>query len=68
MLSIYLTRSSTQNRRKTFPARTKSFEYSFFQHYVEEWGNLSEEIRNINSINTFKLCILNFVSPRENSV
>ena len=30
-------------------------------------GNLSEELRNKNSINTFKLSILNFVRPSENS-
>ena len=31
-------------------------------------GNLSEELRNINSINTFKAIILNFLRSRENSV
>ena len=31
-------------------------------------GKLSEELRNINSINKFKTSILNFVRPRENSV
>ena len=64
-LRIYLTRSSTQ---KTFPARTKIFESSFFPHCAEAWENLSEELRNINSINTFKASILNFITPRENSV
>ena len=64
----YLTRSSTQNKIKTFLARTKAFESSFFPHCVEAWGNLSEELRNINSLNTFKTSILYFVRPRENSV
>ena len=67
-LRTYLTRSSTQKRIKTFPARTKIFESSFFPHCAEAWGNLSEELRNINSINTFKTSILNFVRPTENSV
>ena len=67
-LRTYLTQSSTQKRIKTFPARTKIFESSFFPHCAEAWGNLSEELRNINSINTFKTSILNFVTPRENSV
>ena len=67
-LKTYLTQSSTQKRIKTFPARTKIFESSFFPHCAEAWGNLSEELRNINSINTFKSSILNFVRPRENSV
>ena len=64
----YITRSSTQKRIKTFPARTKTFESSFFPYCAEAWGNLSEELRNINSINTFKSSILNFVRPTENSV
>ena len=67
-LRTYLTRSSTQKRIKTFPARTKTFESSFFPHCAEVWGNLSEELRNVNSINKFKTSILNFVRPRENSV
>ena len=56
-LRTYLTRSSTQKRIKTLPARTKIFESSFFPHCDEAWGNLSEELRNINSINTFKTSI-----------
>ena len=67
-LRTYLTRSSTQKIIKTFPARTKTFEPSFFPHCVEAWGNVSEELRNINSTNTFKTSILNFIRPRENSV
>ena len=67
-LRTYLTRSSTEKRIKTFPVRTKIFESSFFPHCAEAWGNLREERRNINSINTFKTSILNFVTPRENSV
>ena len=63
-----LTRFSTQKRIKTFPARTKTFESSFFPHCTEAGGNLSEELRNLNSINTFKTSILNFVRQRENSV
>ena len=67
-LRIYLTRSSTQKTIKTVSARTKTFEPSFFPHCVEARGNLSEELRNIDSINTFKSSILNFVRPREESV
>ena len=48
---------------KTFNARTKAFESSFFPHCAKEWGN-----GNIESINTFKSSILNFVRPRETSV
>ena len=67
-LNTYLTRSSTQERIKTFPAKTKTFESSFFLHCAEAWENLSEELRNINLINTLKLNILNFVRSKENSV
>ena len=55
-LRTYLTRSSTQNRIKSCPVRTKIFESSFFPHCAEEWGNHSEELRNINSvINSYKI-------------
>ena len=67
-LRTYLIRSSTQKTIKVFPAKTKPFESSFFPHFAEAWGNLSEELRNVDSINTFKSSILNFVRPRENSV
>ena len=67
-LRTCLTQSSTQKKIKTFPARTKIFESSFFPHYAEAWGNLSKELRNINSINAFKTSILNFLRPTENSV
>ena len=53
---------------KTFPARTETFESSFLPHCAEAWGNLSDKLRNIDSMNTFKSSILNFVKPRENSV
>ena len=53
---------------KTFPARTETFESYFFPHCAEAWGNLSDKLRNIDSMNTFKSSILNFVKPRENSV
>ena len=67
-LSTYLARSSTQKIIKTFPARTKTCESSFFPHCTVAWGNLREKLRNIDSINTFKSSILNFIRPRENSV
>ena len=65
---IYLTRSSTQKSIKTFSGRTKAFELPFFPLCAKEWGNISVELRNIDSINTFESSILNFVRPRENSV
>ena len=41
---------------------------SFFPHCAKEWRNLSNGLRNTDSIKTFKLSILNFVKPRENAV
>ena len=37
-------------------------------HTGEAWGNLRGELRKIDSINTFKSSILNFIRPRENSI
>ena len=64
----YLTRYATQKLIKTFRGRTKAFESSFFTYCAKEWGNLSEELRNIDSVKMFKLSVLHFVRPRENSV
>ena len=64
-LIAYLTRSSTQKTMKSFPARPKTFELSFLLDCAEAWGNLSEELKNIDSVNTFKSSILNFFRPRE---
>ena len=55
----YLTRSSTQKFEKTFSARTKAFELIFFPYCTKEWGNLSYEFRNIESVKMFKPSILN---------
>ena len=64
----YLTRYATQKLMKTFKGRTKAFKSSLFPYCAKEWGNLSEELRNIDSIKTFKLSILDFVRSRENAV
>ena len=60
----FLTQSSTQKSIKLFSARTKAFESFFFPNCAKEWRNLSEKLRNIDSINTFKSSILNFFRPR----
>ena len=64
---IYKTRSSSSSKIKSFSARTKNFETSFYPYCLKEWSNLSEEIRNIVSLNKFKKTILNFIRPKENS-
>ena len=57
----YLTRSITENKIKAIPARTKVFENSFFPYCIKEWSELNEKIRNIESINKFKVTIHNFI-------
>ena len=64
----YLTRSTTQNKIKPIPAKTKVFENSFFPYCIKEWSKLNDKIRNIESINKFKVTILNFIRPKANSV
>ena len=64
----YLTRLTTQNRIKQIPARAKVFENSFSPYCIKEWSKLSDKIRNIKSINKFKVTILNFIWPKGNSV
>ena len=62
----YLTRSSTRKNVKTFSARAKAFESSFFPCCAKEWGKLSEDLKNINTITKFKSSILSFIRLQEN--
>ena len=64
----YQTRSTSQNKMKTLSGRTKAFNSSFCPYSIKEWFALSEEIRNIVSINKVREIILSFVRPKENSV
>ena len=66
----YQTRSSGQNKMKTLSGKNKAFNLSFYPYYVnvKEWCAVSEEIRNIVSVNKFKKIILSFIRPKENSV
>ena len=63
----YLTRSITKNKFKPIPAETKIFENSFFPYYFKEWSKFNDRIRNIKSINKFKVINLNFIMPKGNS-
>ena len=64
----YLTRSTTQNKIKPISARTKVFENSFFPYCIKEWSKLNDKIRNIKSINKFKVTIIHFIRPKGNSL
>ena len=64
----YITLSTTQNKIKQIPARSKISENSFFPYCIKEWNKLNDKIRNIKSINKFKVTILNFIRPKGNSV
>ena len=44
------------------------FENSFFPYCIKEWSKLNDQIRNIESINKFKVAILNFIRPKVSSV
>ena len=57
-----------QNKIKPITARTKVFQNSFFPYCIKEWSKLDDKIRNIESTNKFKVTILNFIRPKENSV
>ena len=64
----YLTLSTTQNKIKPIHARIKVIENSFFPYCIKEWSNLNDKIRSIESINKFKVTILNFIRPKGNLV
>ena len=60
----YLTRSTTQNKIKLIPARTKILKNSYFPYCIKEWSKLNDRIRDIKSISEFKVTILNFMRPK----
>ena len=56
-----------QNNLRQFSTRTK-IESSFFPYCIKEWNNLNEESRKIKSTVQFKMNILSFIRPKENSI
>ena len=55
----FQTWSSCQNKMKTLSGRTSAFNSSFYPYSIKEWCALSEEIRNIVSVNEFhKISVL----------
>ena len=64
----YLTRSTTQNKIKPIPARTKVSENLFFLYCIKGWSKLDEKIRSIKSISKFKVTILNIIRLKGNFI
>ena len=60
--------SISKQDEDSLSGRTKAFNSSFYPYSIKEWCALSEEIRNIVSVNKFKLTIPSFITPNENSV
>ena len=60
--------SCPHTKQGTLSKRTKAFNSSFYPYSIKEWCALSEEIRNVVSVNKFKEIILSFIRPTENSV
>ena len=55
----YITCSTTQNKIKPIPARTKALENSFFPNCIKESGKLNNKIKNTESISNLKATVLN---------
>ena len=49
----YQTRSTTQNKIKPIPSKTKVFENSFFLYCIKEWSKINNKIKDMKSINKF---------------
>ena len=45
-----------------------NFENSFFPLVIAEWNKLDSDIRNLNSLTSFKSRILKFIRPNPNSI
>ena len=50
----YPLRSVSSSVIKALLPRTKSFKNTFFPYWINEWNNLTIEIRNSKSVNTLK--------------
>ena len=59
-------RSASTSVVRPYPSRTKTFKKSFFPYCINEWNNLTVEIRNAKSINIFKKSIIK--ETKENSL
>ena len=55
----YHLRSASTFAIRPFPSRTKSFKKSFIPYCINEWNNLTVDIRNAKSINIFKKSVIN---------
>ena len=53
----YHLRSASTSVIRAYRSRTKSFKKSFFPYCINEWNNLTVEIRNAKSINIFRKSI-----------
>ena len=58
----------SKQHEETLSGRTKAFNSSFYPYSIKQWCALSEEIRNIVSVNKFKETIISFIRRKENSV
>ena len=50
----YSLRSVSASVIKRSYSKTKSFKNTFFPYYINEWNNLTVEIRNSKSVGAFK--------------
>ena len=55
----YHLRLASTSAIRPFPSRTKSFKKYVFLYCINEWNNLTVEIRNVKSINFLKKSIIN---------
>ena len=62
----YSLRSVSASVIKPFLSRTKSFKNTFFPYCINEWNNLTVEIRNSKSVGAFKKLIK--CEKKENSI
>ena len=65
---VYQKRSANQKKLRQFFTKTKILETFFFSYCIKEWNNLSEELLKIKSTVQFKMKILSFIRPKENSI
>ena len=66
--SFVSSRDIHSNIIRQFKTNSLYFASSFFPYCINEWNNLSQEIREISTVSKFKQELLSFIRPKGNEV
>ena len=68
MINLIPTIRTRNNSTPSYKCRTDCFKHSFFPSTLNDWFNLGINIRNSESISSFKCRLLSFIRPFQNGI